>query len=374
MMGPMTAILGGLAPARFLRDYWHKRPLLVRQAIPGFAGLLDRDSLLSLAARPDAISRLVMRRKRWSRYDGPFELSASALPRSNWTVLVHGIESLIPGGWELLRQFSFIPSARIDDLMVSYAAPGGSVGPHEDRYDAFLLQGPGRRRWQISTHNDHVLDDKQAIKVLKNFVPDEEWLLEPGDMLYVPPGVAHWGIAEGPCFTYSIGFLAPSHVDLMQSFLGYLAQALGHETDPDLLFDPPDLRLQRDPLEVSDAMARQATDLLRTVKWDSGLVEEFLGCFLTRPKPHVVFTPPARPLPATAFSRRGRVELALPSRGLTRKGLLFFNGEAHRVKRATLAVFKRLVSERRVVRPLALDDQSLEMLHAWYLAGYLTLS
>jgi 50S ribosomal protein L16 3-hydroxylase len=238
----MTAILGGMSPANFLRDYWQKRPLLVRQALPGFSGIVDRDTLLSLALRHDATSRLVIehprRRSRWERHDGPFdELDAAQLPPTHWTVLVHGVESLLPGGWELLRAFSFIPAARIDDLMVSYAAPGGSVGPHEDLYDVFLLQGPGRRRWQVSTRGDHATDPDAAIKVLKSFVPEDDQVLEPGDMLYLPPGVAHLGVAEGPCFTYSIGFLAPTHAELVQSFLGYLGEALR----PDGIYQDPDL-------------------------------------------------------------------------------------------------------------------------------------
>src|SRR5688572_24435066 len=169
----MTPILGGLPPATFLRRYWQKRPLLVRQAFPGFGGILSRDELLALATREDAVSRLVIEHPRrsgpgrWERHDGPFaELDASLLPRSHWTMLVHGVESLVQGGWELLRAFSFIPMARIDDLMVSWAADGGSVGPHHDDYDVFLLQGGGRRRWQISVGGDRSRDPEAAIEVL----------------------------------------------------------------------------------------------------------------------------------------------------------------------------------------------------------------
>jgi 50S ribosomal protein L16 3-hydroxylase len=167
MMRPMT-VLGRLSPSTFLRDYWHREPLLIRQAIPGFAGILDRDALLALAARPDAVSRLVLehprRRTRWERHDGPFaELDAAMLPASHWTLLVHGVESLVPGGWELLRRFVFVPAARIDDLMISFAAEAGSVGPHDDLYDVFLLQGPGRRRWQVSRGGERAVDPDAAI-------------------------------------------------------------------------------------------------------------------------------------------------------------------------------------------------------------------
>ncbi len=376
------SILGGLAPSSFLRDHWQKRPLLVRQAFPGFSGFLDRDALFGLAMRADATSRLVLehprRRARWERHDGPFGgLDASMLPASHWTVLVHGIESLVRGGWELLREFSFIPAARIDDVMVSYAAPGGSVGPHEDVYDVFLLQGPGRRRWQVSSSGDHVFDPDAAIKVLASFVPDEEWLLEPGDMLYLPPGVAHWGVADGPCLTYSIGFLAPSHEALVQNFLGYLGEALEPAIDPDALYVDPDLKLQRDPLEVSDAMLAQVSSVLETIRWDPGAIEDFVGRFLTGPKPHVIFPAPRRPLSQEAFAHRlrgrGRLRLALPSRGLSRPGRLFLNGEAHRASRATLGLFRQLVRDRALALPVSLAAGALAIFYAWYAAGYLVL-
>ena len=378
----MTSVLGDLSPATFLRNDWQQRPRLFRQALPGFAGIVDRDALLALATRPDAISRLVIehprRKARWERHDGPFGgLDAGMLPESHWTLLVHGVESLVPGGWEVLREFSFLPAARIDDLMVSYAAPGGSVGPHDDRYDVFLLQGPGRRRWQISRGGDREVDPHAAIKVLRSFVADDEWLLEPGDMLYLPPGVAHWGVAEGPCFTYSIGFLAPSQDDLIQSFLGYLGSALSSTIDREALVTDDARRLQKNPLDLPAAMIDKVAGVLGAVRWDPSLVEDFLGSFLTRPKPHVRFAPPTRPLAPEPFARRlrgrGRLTLALPTRGLVRRGRLYLNGEAHRAGRSTLALFQSLVSARSLPLPLATDEPTLALLHAWYAAGYLAV-
>jgi 50S ribosomal protein L16 3-hydroxylase len=381
----MSLLLGGLPPSTFLRRHWQKQPLVVRQAIPRFAGLFGkrgggRNAFLSLATRPDAISRLVIehprQRPRWERHDGPFgHLDASMLPATHWTLLVHGVESLQPGGWELLRRFSFIPAARIDDLMVSYAAPGGSVGPHVDRYDVFLLQGPGRRRWRVAKDGDQSLDPHAAIKVLRAFEPEEEWVLEPGDMLYLPPGVAHHGVAEEPGFTYSIGFLAPSHLALQQSFLGFVAGTLG--TDPEALYADPALNVPREPLAVGDDMLRTVERLIEQIRWDRGLVEEFLGCFLTRPKTHVRFVTPARPLAAEAFARRlgesGRLALALPSRGLIHDDWVFFNGRAFRLERRPLVVLTRLLRERCLHLPLAPapSAEALEHLHAWYLTGEL---
>jgi 50S ribosomal protein L16 3-hydroxylase len=366
-------VLGGLSPATFLRRHWQKRPLLVRQAMPGFAGLVDRDALLALATRDDVSSRLVIerprRRARWERHDGPFGgLDAGMLPARRWTLLVHGLEGVVPGGWELLRRFAFIPAARIDDLMVSYAADGGGVGPHDDRYDVFLLQGPGRRRWRISTQRDRRVDPEAAIRVLADFRAEEEWLLEPGDMLYLPPGVAHEGIAEGECFTYSVGFLAPSHRELIAGFHDYLAHA---RIDEDALYADPDLRPARAPLEVSDQMVARVAALLRGVRWGRAEVGEFLGRFLTMPRPRARFAPPRRPLSAAAFARclrgRGRLALALASRGLVRGELVFLNGRAF----GKHPVLERLLSERSLEPPLRGGGAALETLYGWYRDGWL---
>jgi 50S ribosomal protein L16 3-hydroxylase len=385
MMRNMS-ILGRMSPATFLREHWHRRPLLVRQALPGFAGLLDRDALLQLATRSDATSRLVIdhggrsARRRWERHDGPFaELDAQHLPAERWTVLVHGIESLVPGGWELLRRFDFIPAARIDDLMVSYAARGGSVGPHDDQYDVFLLQGPGRRRWQISRGGPRDTDPEAAIKVLRTLEPEDEWLLEPGDMLYLPPGVAHYGVAEDPCFTYSIGFLAPSHLDVAHSFLGYLGGALGPRFDGEkLIGSDVGTRPPAQPLALERSMVDEIGAVLEGLRWDRGVVEAFVGCFLTRPKPHVCFTPPARPLALERFAERlrgrGQLLLALASRGLVQRGRLYFNGEAHHAGGQALEQFATLVRERALPLPLVADEGTVERLYGWYLAGWLSVA
>ncbi len=388
----MESILGRVPPAVFLRDYWQKQPLLVRQAIPRFRGIIGRDRFLRLATRADARARLVIhhprrRGTRWERHDGPFgALDVGMLPASHWTLLVNGIESLVPGGWEILRAFSMIPAARIDDLMVSYAADGGTVGAHDDLYDVFLLQGPGRRRWQISTQRDRSVEPGAAIRVLRSFVPEADWLLEPGDMLYLPPGIAHRGVAEGPCFTYSIGFLAPSHAELVQSFFEYLGASLGARVDADARYEDPDLRPPREPLELGDAMVRRVAAAIARAAGRKGngaavnraAVADFLGRLLTRPRPRHVFRRPARPMSEEQLARglrarRGRIALALPSRGLVRGGRIFFNGEAHAGSRGTLRIFKELVRERAIGLPLAGagDDRTVALLHEWYVAGYL---
>jgi 50S ribosomal protein L16 3-hydroxylase len=383
--GSVGPLLGGLSPAAFLRAHWQKRPLLVRQAIPGFRGIVSRDAFLALAARTDARSRLVLHHprrapaRRWERHDGPFgALEADMLPARGWTLLVNGVESLIPGGWEILRRFSFLPAARIDDLMVSYAADGGSVGPHDDLYDVFLLQGPGRRRWQVSRQRDRDVDPDAAIRVLRSFVPEDEWVLEPGDMLYLPPGVAHHGVAEGPCFTYSIGFLAASHADLNRHFFSYLGELRGANVDPRAMYRDPDLTSAAAAHDIGDAMVARVAAVVGDARWSSADVADFLGRFLTRPKPQVRFAPPARPLDRAGFDRRvgraGRLALALPTRGLLRRGRLYLNGEAHAPRRTALPSLRTLLAERALPLPLprALrDDATLALLHSWYVAGFL---
>jgi 50S ribosomal protein L16 3-hydroxylase len=391
--GAVGPLLGGLSPAAFLRAHWQKRPLLVRQAIPGFRGIVSRDAFLALAARADARSRLVIHHprrapaRRWERHDGPFgALEVAMLPARGWTLLVNSVESLIPGGWEILRRFSFLPAARIDDLMVSYAADGGSVGPHDDLYDVFLLQGPGRRRWQVSRQRDRAVDPDAAIKVLRSFVPEDEWLLEAGDMLYLPPGVAHHGVAEGPCFTYSIGFLAAAHADLHRNFFSYLGELLGANADPEAIYRDPDLSsAAAAPHEIGDAMVAQVAAVVGTARFGAADVGDFLGRFLTRPKPLVRFATPAPPIDRAAFDRRvigrgrgkpARLALALPTRGLVRRGRLFLNGEAFVPRREALPALRTLLAARALPLPLprALTaDATLALLHTWVAAGYVTV-
>ncbi len=204
-------LLGGLSPRQFMRRHWHKAPLVVRQAMPGLAPLLTRSELFELASRDEVESRLIARKgDGWRMRRGP--LARRALPplgRAGWTVLVQGVDLHSQAVHELLQQFRFVPDARVDDLMISYASDGGGVGPHFDSYDVFLLQVEGRRRWQIGRLTDPELLPDLPLKVLSRFEPEEEYLLEPGDMLYLPPRWAHDGVAVGECMTCSIGFRAP---------------------------------------------------------------------------------------------------------------------------------------------------------------------
>lgn len=232
-----TTLLGGMTTARFFREYWHKKPLLIRQAFPAMTAPVSRDALFALAGRDDVESRLIdASRKDRQVQSGPFD-KLPAIDGKSWTLLVQGVNLHDDAADELLRRFRFVPDARLDDLMISYATDGGGVGPHFDSYDVFLLQAHGRRRWQISAQEDLSLVEDIPLKILKNFVAEEEYVLEPGDMLYLPPHYAHDGVAVGECMTCSIGFRAPTWQELGESFMEFMLDTIelpGRYADPDL--------------------------------------------------------------------------------------------------------------------------------------------
>jgi ribosomal protein L16 Arg81 hydroxylase len=252
----MKSCPGGLTAATFLRRYWQKLPLLVRRALPDCADLVRRESLFDLAAREDLESRLVLRGGgRWRVRHGPFNArDLTRLPRSGWTLLVQGVERALPGMQELSGRFAFIPYARFDDVMASYAPDGGGVGPHFDSYDVFLLQGEGARRWRISRQRDLSLVNDAPLRILRRFRPSKEWLLGPGDMLYLPPRCAHDGVAVGPCITYSIGFRAPHAQELGTRFLEFLQDRIRL----DGIYSDPGLKPQRRPARLPDGMLQKA--------------------------------------------------------------------------------------------------------------------
>ena len=234
-----NTLFNDLTPAQFLRRHWQKKPLLARAALPQFATLVTRAALIELAQQPEAEARLILRSgKRWQVRHGPFaKRDFARLPAYNWTLLVQGVDLLLPAARALLTPFDFIPYARFDDLMVSYAPPGGGVGPHFDSYDEFLLQGEGRRRWQISAQRDLELVADAPLKILQRFRAVREWTLDAGDLLYLPPRYAHDGIALDDCITCSVGFRAPSAQDLCSRFYDYLQDGLdapGRYADPQL--------------------------------------------------------------------------------------------------------------------------------------------
>ncbi|MBI1943773.1 MAG: cupin domain-containing protein [Betaproteobacteria bacterium] len=360
------APLGGLSPQEFLRRHWQKRPLLVRGALPGFRGVIAKRALFALAARSDVESRLVERRDgRWQVAQGP--LAASRLRKAGargWTVLVNGVNHHCAAGEQLLRRFAFVPQARLDDLMVSYAVPGGGVGPHFDSYDVFLLQGPGRRVWRLARARRFALAAGAPLARIAGFRAEEELLLEPGDLLYLPPGWGHDGIALDACFTCSIGFRAPRGTELAAAFLDFL-----HERGfADATYRDPGLRPAARPARISREMADFAAAQLARVRWSRADVETFLGRFLSAPKPHLVFSPGS--FFKTSLEKTS-IELNPKTQLLYRGRRFFINGEVlipRPGQRKALAVLAdRRRASGRVLARAGLEDLILQ----WHRHGFL---
>ncbi|MGH8745224.1 MAG: cupin domain-containing protein, partial [Burkholderiales bacterium] len=274
-------LLGGLSPRTFMLRHWQKRPLLVRGALPGFRVLNGKRALAALAARDDVESRLVERRRgRWRLTQGP--IAPARLRRAgpvDWTLLVSGVNLYDDSADRLLRRFDFLPQARLDDVMASYAAPGGVVGPHADSYDVFLLQGPGRRVWRLAPPRDWPLIAGAPLRLIADFAPEEEILAEPGDLLYLPPGWGHDGVALDHCFTYSSGFRTPHGAELGAAFLDWLhARGL-----PERSYRDPGLRPTAHGARIPDPMLRHAAAALARLRWSRADVAAFLGEYLSAP-------------------------------------------------------------------------------------------
>ena len=275
----------GMSPAEFLRSYWQKRPLLIRKAFPRFASPLAPEDLAGLACEDAVLARIVehdRRHDRWTLRHGPFaEDDFPALPDHDWTLLVQDVDKWDMDVRALRGEFDFLPSWRLDDVMVSFAAPGGSVGAHVDQYDVFLLQGHGRRRWLIDARPGAPTDfrDDVELKLLREFDPDHDWVLEPGDMLYLPPGVPHHGIAEDACLTFSIGMRAPSRAELMLD----LAEELAAGIPDELRYADPDLQPPTDPNEIDDAAFARVLAAVQPLRdLDDAALRRWFGRFITR--------------------------------------------------------------------------------------------
>ncbi|KXS32665.1 MAG: cupin [Candidatus Gallionella acididurans] len=371
-MKSKLALLGGLGAKEFLRDYWQKKPLLIRQAIPGFGGLLDPRQLIALACTEDVQARLVtQQRGKFELRQAPFEPEDFDLAgKVKWSVLVQGVNHHLPEAAALLKNFSFIPHARLDDLMVSYAPKGGGVGPHFDSYDVFLLQGSGHRRWQISSQSDRSLIANAPLRILSDFRIEQEWVLEAGDMLYLPPHYAHNGIAEDDCMTYSIGFRTPAYQELAEQFLVYLQDRI----EVDGMYADPGLKTQQHPSEISAAMLQQAEKAINRVRWDREDIANFLGCYLSEPKPHIFFAAPERPISPAKFRQalqKHGVKLDLKSQMLCHSGWIFINGEAHRADESDYPMLRTLADERELTALTDIPAGLNELLYQWYLDGYI---
>lgn len=285
-MSSSINILGNISKEQFLKEYWQKKPLIIRQAYPNFEPIIAADELAGMSLEEEIESRIILENgpdSPWQLMSGPFEEETfSKLPADKWTLLIQGVDQWIPEAADLLQDFNFIPNWRIDDLMISFATDGGSVGPHYDQYDVFLLQAEGQREWRIgqmcSEQDDFLKETK--LRILSKFEETERWLLEPGDMLYLPPRLAHYGISQGNCQTYSIGFRAPSQSELMHS----LVDQIDISSNEDQRYGDPDLALQHHSGKISTAALQQVRDFMTQAIADPLLLSDTIGKLMTEPK------------------------------------------------------------------------------------------
>lgn len=383
-------LLGGLTPAEFLSEYWHKKPLLIKNAIPNFIGLLSPEELAGLACEDEVQSRIVEEiNGQWHASHGPFDdedftrLPEKPDPKHHWTLLVQTVNHYLPEASELLQQFDFIPHARLDDLMVSYAPDGGGVGPHFDSYDVFLLQGQGKRLWRVSKQTDLNLIEGAPLRILKNFDTAQEWLLEAGDMLYLPPQLAHWGIAVSDgkvdCMTYSIGFRAPKNQELATEFLGYMQDKLNQEQLTIAgMYEDSDLNLQEHAAEISADMVTKVAEILKKIQWSNSDVADFLGSYLSEPKPDVVFDANKKTSLSNFNKNLAKYGITLDpkSQMLFTGNTFYLNGEAVTFSGESAQILTKL-ADLRLIRAEDLnnskttDEMLFKQLHEWYLAGFL---
>jgi 50S ribosomal protein L16 3-hydroxylase len=369
-----TILWNGLTPRRFLREYWQKKPLLIRDAFLGFKSFVTPDKLMKLASRDDVQSRLVMEHKgKWNTLHGP--IFPEDIPSSGnwkWSLLVQGVNHFLPKAELLLGAFDFVPHARLDDLMISHGLAGSSVGPHFDSYDVFLLQGKGHKHWHVSKQKDMSLVPDAPLRILQNFKPSQDWILGPGDMLYLPPKYAHHGIALNDCLTYSIGFRAPSAQELASQFLNFLQDELQMKG----MYEDPDLALQKHPAEIGPAMVKQVVAMLNGISWNKNDVERFLGLYLSEPKPHIFFDPPHRPSNEKKFIRdvmQKGLRLNLKTLMLFKSRSFFLNGESYDVSQQALEELRPLADKRSVAFTHIPSDETAGLLYQWYRAGYVEL-
>ena len=352
-----TRPLGKLNPQDFLQGYWQKKPLLVRQAMSITQSPISAEELAGLACEEDVNARIVQEHHcegPWRASYGPFtENDFTALPDSHWTLLVSDCEKHVPHLRSLIKPFRFIPDWRIDDLMISYAAESGSVGPHTDNYDVFLLQLEGVREWRISNKaNQEDYIEGVELKILKSFHPDQTWRLEPGDMLYLPPHIAHYGIAHGgACMTASIGFKAPSWRSILQAYV----EELILQTPEDERYQDPDLQLQDNPAEIPNETTRKfRTQIQGRLAADDKFFANWLGRYLTEQNSDLLPDDELNLLSKDEFTSKlettQEIELdqfVRPAYRLEKSQLLFFiNGRSYKLPLELLEDIQVLCSHR----------------------------
>ena len=375
------ALLGGLSPATFMQRHWHKKPLVIRQALPGFVPPLDRADLIALAAQPDVESRLIVQadiksakgaetaksQDTWKFRHGPF--ARSALPpfkQPGWTVLLQGMDLIDERMHGLMNQFRFIPDARLDDLMVSYATDGGGVGPHFDSYDVFLLQTHGQRRWRIGRQKDLSLVPNMPLKILANFQPEEEFLLNPGDMLYLPPRYAHDGVAVGECMTYSIGFRSPSRGELASELLQRLAEDATDVVGEARYSDPKQVAVENSGA-IPEALVEFAQKALTDALQDPLALRRAFGEYLSEPKAQVSFEGESDAVWGGAIRLDRRTRLMYDAKHV------FINGESYVASGRDATLIRTLADQRHLLAKevARLSEGAVALLQDWQEAGWL---
>jgi len=371
----------GMPTARFLRDYWQKRPLLIRGAFPGFVSPITPDDLAGLSCEEGTLGRLIQHDRaqdHWQVQSGPFAENAfSGLGERDWTLLVQDVDKWDADVRALLVHFDFLPRWRLDDIMVSFAAPGGSVGAHVDQYDVFLLQAHGERRWLIDASESPPLDfrDDVELKLLRKFKPSHDWVLEPGDMLYLPPNVPHHGIAKTPCLTFSFGMRAPSVAELMGDWIDSMIA----EADDSLRYTDPDLTLPRDAAEIDASAMNRVVAALNALRMDNpDRLGDWFGRFITTYRSSMTPTPDPDLLPWDAAQEQLANDTAalyrhpmarMAWRRAARGARLYVSGQEYPlpIKDARL-----LANSEQLDRPLlnALSAQGRETVQALYQTGY----
>jgi 50S ribosomal protein L16 3-hydroxylase len=387
-LGEPWALFGGISPDQFMTQYWHKKPLLIRGAIPAFSlsaeqgepldSPIPAKKLLEFALNEEVESRLV-KAKPWSFDQGPFsKQSIPSLDKTNWTLLFQGMEAHHPAAAKILSWFRFIPDARLDDLMISIAGVGGGVGPHFDSYDVFLIQMSGRRQWQISEQKDLSLNPKLPLKILQHFKPEKEWILEPGDMLYLPPHIAHDGIALDPgCQTWSVGFRSPSFKELLQEGLWRLAESLEDIPELEQKFADPKQKATHSAEQLPEELIQQLSSKLKALKLDQ--INSFLPgitSYLSEPKPQAIFEPPTNPLNPKQFQQRinsGKLSPHPQTRILSLNSQVYCNGEDMTNKQSSsITRAWQALSRSKYLTKTKLQDLDKSSLYEAYLSGWLT--
>lgn len=358
------ALLGGLSASDFMTKHWQKKPLLVRNAFVDFKPIMNRQSLFELAKNDSVESRLVVHSanssegtSKWSLAHGPFQSrDFPALSQKAWTLLVQGVNLHNDQASEILNQFDFIPRARLDDLMISYASDQGGVGPHFDRYDVFLLQAQGVRRWRIGKNKNHELEPNAALRILKNFKHTDEYTLNPGDMLYLPPQFAHEGVAIGECQTYSIGFRSPQAQELTQELFSLMSDTLAQIPRlPNPLYQDPKQRPTHSAGKIPDSLQYFAHQQFLKNACDSELFYEVLGVYLSEPKPHVYFESRQSSGGVQALLSRLKkaapcsIRLARQSQMLYDEKRIFINGESFKATGFERTLLRKLADQRVLV-------------------------